>query len=422
MKCYVVSNDRLLLEGLEAFKTFFAMPYEWHDLAEFKQIDPDNSDIVIIANENPEKLDGLMNIQKVRSLAKLAATPIIFLSEKLSEDADVIYQDFDFVWPSEIPFHSNHFFTLLEEVVSFGQTNKHLITQINQVHTNIEKKNFDDALQILEKIDGQYPSKFRKNLVYGRLHLELQNFPKALGHIKEAISFSPKSLEAHNLLASIYHKMNRPDEYQKVMMSMTKMAEVLLKNLIHWGNLFLEQGRTEKSITAFEAALKNDPENILAKHGLLAAHLIEGRTSIIESKNFADYQSLELARLFNLKGIAMAESGNFSAAERLYQNSLKILPHENLAHKLWMNLGLCMKKKGNLDRAKDYFTKSQSTALEPYPRAVSQIENIQQQLYLNQEKQQNFADNLRRARRDKTLDYGHLTPRIRDKPNKNSKD
>ncbi|MFW7377228.1 MAG: tetratricopeptide repeat protein [Oligoflexus sp.] len=413
MKCHIVCKDSRFIEALEYFKTFFNMPYQWHEFAEALQVDPKQSDIVVIVNEQPEKMDGIMTIQKIRSLAKLAATPVIFLTESLSEEANIVFRDFDFVWPSELPFQSSHFFHTLNDVNKFYQVNHQLIEQIQAIHFHMDANEFREAFLLLQKIKDKYPSKFRKHLLFGKLYLEARKYPHALKQTQEAIKISPKSLEAHTLLASIYHKMGNTEEYQKLMNSITQMAEILLKNLIHWGNLFLEKGRSEKSITAFEAALEKDPENLIAKHGLLAGHLIEGRTSIIESKNFADYQSLELARLFNLKGIAMAESGNFAAAERLYQNSLKILPYQNLEHKLWMNLGLCMKKKGNLDRAKDYFEKSQNTAPQDYQRAEAQLDSIDNQIKLQELQQNNFADNLRSQHSGSTLNYREIRGRKR---------
>lgn len=413
MKCHIVCNDSQFMEGLTAFKAFFDLPYDWYEFAEPVQINPENHDVVIVVNEDPEKLDALTSIQKLRSLPQLAATPIIFISEPLSEYAKILFQDFDFIWNSNAPFQSDHFFKTLEQIKNYYQEKRVFIQKVIELHVKLGENNFKEAYEILKQVHSDYPSQFRKNLLFARLHFAERNYSKAIEHAKSALQHAPQSLEAHNLLASAYHKLGKAEDYKRVIESITEMAEIALKNYIHWGNLFLEQGRSQKSITAFEAALEKDPNNLLAKQGLLAAHLIEGRTSIVESQNFAEYQSLELARLFNLKGIAMAESGNFLAAERLYQNALKILPYEDLAHKLWLNLGLCMKKKGNLEQAKEYFTKSKDTAPISYQRADSQLESIDKQIQLKAQADESFADNLRAKHGRNTLNYRQMSRRYR---------
>jgi tetratricopeptide (TPR) repeat protein len=190
----------------------------------------------------------------------------------------------------------------------------------------------------------------------------------------------PKSLEVSNLLASIYYKKGDTENYNAIVQQTLRLAEIHLQNLLHWGDVYLEQGNVQRSITAFEAALEKEPENQRAKQGILAANLVEGRTNIAGTAEIASAQSMEIARMFNLKGISMAESGHFRTAERLYNNAMKILPNKEIAYKLWLNLGLCMKKKGDLPAALAYFEKCQELAPPHYKRAEAQILALKDEL------------------------------------------
>lgn len=159
------------------------------------------------------------------------------------------------------------------------------------------------------------------------------------------------------------------------------------------------------AITAFEAALEKEPENQRAKQGILAANLVEGRTNLAGSSELASSQSMEIARMFNLKGISMAESGHFRTAERLYNNAMKILPNKEIAYKLWLNLGLCMKKKGDLAAALAYFEKCQELAPPHYKRAESQITVLKDELR-KEESSRDFSKIKERViRQGETINY-----------------
>lgn len=409
MKCHIITGNADLLTALAAFKNFFGLSYEWLEYADSQQIKPREGDILIVTNDRPEQLDGIRTLHKIRSAPHLSAVPILFLSPTLSEHAQILFDEFALIWTSDLPFQSDQFFKTLGDIDVYQKQNENLLATITNIHEAIAAKEYKQAFNALKSIDRDYPHQFRRCLLYGRLFMEAKRFDDALKAANKALEIAEESLEAHNLLASIYYKMGNTEDYQKTLESTTKLAEIHLQNLIHWGDLYLEQGKSQRSITAFEAALEKDPENQKAKHGLLAAQLIEGRSSIQESHAFADNQSLEIARMFNLKGIAMAESGNFPAAERLYKNALKVLRHENLAHKLWLNLGLCMKKKGNLKRAHEYFTKSHEQAPPEYSRARLQMESLQVEIEAEQSGASNFAAKLRRTKGGETLNYMSLS-------------
>jgi Flp pilus assembly protein TadD len=91
---------------------------------------------------------------------------------------------------------------------------------------------------------------------------------------------------------------------------------------------------------------------------------------------------LELARLCNLKGIAMAKSGSFAAAEKLYKNAMKFLPDDEVVYKLWFNLGLSMKLKKDYKKALFYFEKAKKSAPNDFEKVALQIRIMKDALAL----------------------------------------
>jgi tetratricopeptide (TPR) repeat protein len=258
--------------------------------------------------------------------------------------------------------------------------NASFLKQANETFSALASGQFTQAKKALNILADRFQHSLRYHIWVAQVHLGLKELDRALDAALLAQKMRPKSLEVSNLLASIYFKKGDTDNYNAIVQQTLRLAEIHLQNLLHWGDVYLEQGNVQRSITAFEAALEKEPENQRAKQGILAANLVEGRTNIAGTADIASAQSMEIARMFNLKGISMAESGHFRTAERLYNNAMKILPNKEIAYKLWLNLGLCMKKKGDLPAALAYFEKCQELAPPHYKRAEAQIAALKDEL------------------------------------------
>jgi Tfp pilus assembly protein PilF len=96
-----------------------------------------------------------------------------------------------------------------------------------------------------------------------------------------------------------------------------------------------------------------------------------------------EIDAIDLARAFNMRGIAMVQNGKFKIAEKLYCNAVQLIKDSGVVHKLWLNLGLCMKKKGDLVKALEYFERCDKSSPEGYARAKSQILQVRELLLSN---------------------------------------
>lgn len=377
---HLIHHSDELVQALNGYKKLLSWPHDWKVPQKTEKPSLDLQDFFLVYNKDPEKLDGLRAAQHLRSHPESFAVPILFLTDKLSDYAQLLLEDLDFVWVCEQPFHSRRFFDMLTKVQTHIAANVSFLKQINETHTALAANQFSQAKKLLNVLADRFQTSLRYHIWVAQVHLGLKELDRALDAALVAQKMRPKSLEVANLLASIYFKKGDTENYNLIMQQTLRLAEIHLQNLLHWGDVYLEQGNVERSITAFEAALEKEPENQRAKQGILAANLVEGRTNIAGTADIASTQSMEIARMFNLKGISMAESGHFRTAERLYNNAMKILPNKEIAYKLWLNLGLCMKKKGDLPAALAYFEKCQELAPAHYKRAEAQITALKDEL------------------------------------------
>lgn len=377
---HLIHHSDDLVQALNGYKKLLGWPHDWKVPQKNETPSLDLHDFYIVYNRDPEKLDGLKAAQHLRSSPESFAVPILFISDKLSDYAQLLFDDLDFVWLCEQPFHSRRFFDTVTKVQTYMASNISFLKQANETFSALASGQFTQAKKALNVMADRFQNSLRFHIWSAQVHLGLKELDRALDAALLAQKMRPKSLEVSNLLASIYYKKGDTENYNAIVQQTLRLAEIHLQNLLHWGDVYLEQGNVERSITAFEAALEKEPENQRAKQGILAANLVEGRTNIAGTAEIASAQSMEIARMFNLKGISMAESGHFRTAERLYNNAMKILPNKEIAYKLWLNLGLCMKKKGDLPAALAYFEKCQELAPPHYKRAEAQILALKDEL------------------------------------------
>lgn len=399
--CILTSKE--FEDSLVAYSEYFSMDYEWVKFKKTEKYKVDEGDFFLLHNSIPEELKALDVLHQLHHHPKFCSLPIILVTAPLSPDAMNIYAEAEFTWQCPLPFDSNIFYRILSEVQEFMKSHRSLLLRRSKVQLALHKGEFARALEILKLIKKDYPYPYRYYLLRAEAEFGLQNFDQAAEMALKAKSIMQHAIDADTMLARIYMAQGKLDLYEEVMSSMTQKAEIHLKNLIHWGQVYVEQGETLKSMTAYERALEKDPKNIEAKEGYLAANLINGKTEVAKDILEHSAKSLQLAQLCNMKGIAMAKKGQFRSAQKLYRNAMNFLEDEDIVHKLWFNLGLCMKKKGDLEEALSLFRNCADKAPVSFKKVHDQIAQIESMIKKRQAEQDAVAK--RGIVENITLDY-----------------
>lgn len=122
----------------------------------------------------------------------------------------------------------------------------------------------------------------------------------------------------------------------------------------------LDEQKFEKSLIAFDKALKLDPKHpdILSHRGVLHLHMNQ------KKKCFDDLElSLELDKDYGFRYAALAYArdyfGDLEGAILLYQKAVEVDPDDAISHN---NLGLLMEKQGYQQKAKDNFDRADKLA------------------------------------------------------------
>ena len=136
--------------------------------------------------------------------------------------------------------------------------------------------------------------------------------------------------------------------------NLVKAAEVNAK----MGAGYMNQGNYELAMIKLTKALKFDDENLHANHYMAELYRRLGDLNKAE-----DYfkQALEIdnndPQLLNNYGVFLCEKGNFKSAENFFDSVLKNPLYKGKS-KVYENLGLCAKIKGNLAESEKHFRRA----------------------------------------------------------------
>jgi len=372
----VINAAPNLLESFSVFKEHFAFTFDGYSVNSISEIREKKPDFLIVHNRFPEKIDSLRVMQALRNEVEYCTLPIIFLSRDLSEVASLLAVDLEFVWKAPLPFKSGSFYNTLTEVHKFLESNQSMLGLRKSVQQALDKKNFTKAQTMLPDLQKAYDNPFQIDMLRAEIKYGLEKFDEALENLDFALSRKAHSLAARSLQAATLFRTGNQKKGMEVLATTEKIAEIHLNNFIHWGDTYMDEGDTESSRGAFESALDLDPECAPAKEGLVVVNLIEGNIVKVKDSIEDSAMSLDFARICNLKGITLVASEQFEAAERLYNNAMNFVNKKESEHKLWLNLGLCMKKSNNLEKAVKYFERSLSKAPPGFVRAQEQIDHV----------------------------------------------
>jgi len=332
----------------------------------------------IIICGHPERKIAVREIMaKLRR--KNPFTPVIFLAPELS-DTDL--QQSHNLRPVSIckwPYSS---FDLVTQVES-GMENSGKVRSAEEMEKDLEQALEDGqsqkALACLEAMRDMVPE-YPYSILAARCNLSGKNFDAALAAANNAVNLEPELPDSIEILAIVQNAMGNREQSLGTLEQHGDMASKDTGLLILKADTLLEDGQFSRAKENYTQALGLDPRNEIAKKGKFLAGVMDGSITSITSGKGATQTSIELAKLCNNKAISFVRAKEFEVAETLYQNTIRILPDKRLEYKLWMNLGLCMKKAHNWAKALEYFKKGKANAPEAYRRFEDQIAAMERML------------------------------------------
>jgi tetratricopeptide (TPR) repeat protein len=153
-------------------------------------------------------------------------------------------------------------------------------------------------------------------------------------------------------------------KHEEAIEILKKMMEESPKNfstLINLGSAYTEANQHDKAKETFGKITQLDQDNPMVRDELGKIAIKEGDLNLA-TQLLAETQSGDhLARYFNSMGIAHVGKSEFDLGVKTYENALKVLSNKGKMHLLQYNLGLALRKKGDLARSFEMLCQSYIT-------------------------------------------------------------
>ena len=370
----VITNSPNLPEAVEGFTHFMGWSTKITTQGIKTNFSVVKNDLIITGDEENVDIDIEDILGRIRKNNPFK--PIVIITPNHSANLEEACKRHKPVFFCSWPFNSKNFIDQLISAKNALERSKSAGATLDKVYSLLDEGKPAAAKKALEQIASRISST-KKHVLLAKCYLLGDKADIAEREARKACSYDQENIEAYEILA---RAKARKGEYAEAIATLNDKEKLITNNLectlLH-ADLNFEVGELMEAKKSYGKAISIDPKSSAAKKGKFILGIIDGSiTSIKSSEKDKTKKSIELAKVCNSKAIALVRAQQFELAERLYMNIIKLLPDKRLEYKLWMNLGLCMKKARNYTKAKDFFEMGKRKSPPGYTRFDEQIESL----------------------------------------------
>jgi len=245
---------------------------------------------------------------------------------------------------------------------------KHPQTSYLQALFDYRQKNFKAAQENIQQFLKVVPESTLGLQLAGAIEYELKSYLVAETYLLKALPNSPDLGVARRVLITTYLSSNQPTKALTTLQPFLEKIGDDSNMLALAGEVFLQNGDTDKAETYFKKASALDPENVGKKTSVALSQLASGQSEIA----YRELEAIASAGTDVKADMALISS---YLAKRDYDQALKSI--EGLEKKQPENplvphlRGLVMVGKGDIAAARAYFEKALLKKPDYYPAAAS---------------------------------------------------
>ncbi|MFK7823819.1 MAG: tetratricopeptide repeat protein [Oligoflexales bacterium] len=347
----IITNSKNLPEAVKGFTHFMG----WSTKVSVQGIKSNFSvvknDLIITGDEEDENIDIEKILERIRKNNPFK--PIVIISTNPSAKLENNCFKHKPVFFCSWPFNSKNFIDQLIAEKDAYEGSKSAGTKLDKVYALLDAGKPAEAKNTLGEIASLISSS-KKHTLLAKCFLLGGKAEIAEREAHKACSYDRDNIESCEILARA--KALKGD-YAEAIATLNKNEKLINNNLectlLH-ADLNFAVGELIESKKYYIKATAIDPKSADAKKGKYILGIIDGSiNSVKSSEKDKTKKTIELAKVCNSKVVALVRAKQFDLAEKLYQNTIKIIPDKRLEYKLWMNLGLCMKKAKKYEKAKE---------------------------------------------------------------------
>lgn len=230
-----------------------------------------------------------------------------------------------------------------------------LQSKIREIHFFGSKFEQQEIDALVERSFGAFPSDPLVLIEYANLCMRRGDIAQSAAIAEKILEQNPSDVRALNLKARGLMKLGKEDEAIRILESANVLSPKNPDRLVALGKALLKKGATKESGKYFEEALGVAPDHSEARDGSVQVKLTEGDAmgAFELFRNSASEE--EAASFFNNAAIQAVRRGQFDEALELYGAAFQSLSSAPLRASVQLNIGLALKKKGDVKGATDAF-------------------------------------------------------------------
>lgn len=298
-------------------------------------------DLVVIEHEFVE-LPGLVLAQKWRKhelLQKQNVSIVLSCGRNLTgsdnalmnELGDIVAINKPFVWTGVIP-------TIINSFTQNKQRVKLLEIKTKIIDPLLRKGNFDLAIKVADEKLVRLGLRGQKLAIKV---FEQANMPEyALQLLNKMNNDYPNDLEVKNALGRIYLQLGEFDQARTMLEAADKVAPNNIERLEQLAEFYLKNNAPDKSVEKYKTLLTLSPENPDLKYQYIEKVSAAGYEDAALKFSKEVSTSLEVIRYYNNKGVLFSKNNDFVSAIDEYKKALKYAAGNKNLYRIMYNLAI----------------------------------------------------------------------------------
>ena len=306
----------------------------------------------ILASWDIEPMSGTAFVQRVLATDKFRYTPFLIYSNRLSDQDIEMFQHFGLENILKNTSDEDVTIKTIKDIISAEEDLDPIEHRIRQAdHLRMEKQ-YTQALSIIKPALVQGPFFFDARTLLGQIYYEQEMYEDAEKAVQDVLSQGDEHQPALQMMARIYARTKRHNKAVEILQKMSMDHPYNVEALLNLGIVNSELEHYDRAMDNFTKVRQIDPTNKRVNEEEGKMRFRQGKFELASQLLQEMENTEQIARDFNNIAVGLVGKSDFKRAIPTYGAAISIMKnHEDIIHLMEYNLGLALRKSGDLEKA-----------------------------------------------------------------------
>ncbi|MBF0441031.1 MAG: response regulator [Oligoflexales bacterium] len=314
---------------------------------------------IVAAWELNAGMSGTLFIQKAKAKRKRKYLPFVIYSKKMTEEDIRLTKELGFQDILGMPFDKEKAKKMFQEVVDREMNLDPLETKLRKIENLLFDDKPEEAIKLfsssLFKIG---PTLSRVYTLVAENYFRLGKYDKCEENIANALKTEKDYYPAMQLKAQLLSKQEKHDEAIKIFEELAMSTPKNLTTKVGLGQAYVCADKLDDAQKVFDGVIQVDNTNQNAKDGLASVAVVKGDLNLASKLIAETDNGNDMARFLNSVAIGKVTKGELEEGIKIYNNAISLLADKAKIARLYYNVGLAYRKKGDTEKSFQELTKS----------------------------------------------------------------